>query len=168
MKKVTMTSEDLEPPSTGEETESFPYLEHLQANPKVRPLRRVPNAPKFRCSRQTSAFRKRFYPDASLHEWNDWRWQLRNRIRDIHSLRRLINLSEDEQRAISLAESHLPLTITPYYASLIDRDNPDHPIRRTVVPVTAERIYSPGEAEDPLGEFYENFARKKAAQAGLE
>lgn len=55
-------------------------------------------------------------------------------------------------RAIGLSENGLPLNITPYYASLIDRDNPDHPIRKAIVPVTAESIMSYGEAEDPLGE----------------
>jgi lysine 2,3-aminomutase len=46
----------------------------------------------------------------------------------------------------------LPFRITPYYASLIDPDDPRDPIRRTVVPSTAERKTAPGEADDPLAE----------------
>jgi len=66
----------------------------------------------------------------------------------------LITLSADETEAIT-AKGQLPLAITPYYASLLDKDNPRQPIRRTVVPVTTEQIVSPGEAEDPLGEEHD-------------
>jgi lysine 2,3-aminomutase len=45
-----------------------------------------------------------------------------------------------------------PLKITPYYASLLDPDDPLQPIRRSVVPVKDEYNYSPFEADDPLGE----------------
>jgi len=46
------------------------------------------------------SFREQFYPDATCAEWNDWRWQLRNRISDLHELERIILLSEDERNAI--------------------------------------------------------------------
>jgi len=156
MKKELLSTEDFEPPSSGGEPDPLPHFEYHKANQKIIPIQKVSSVPRFRCGTRTSSFRKRFYPYVTLCEWNDWRWQLRNRIRDIHSLSRLIVLSEDEKRAITSAAGQLPLAITPYYASLLDRDNPSHPIRRAVVPVTAERLFSPGEAEDPLGEEHDS------------
>ena len=58
--------------------------------------------------------------------------------------------------AITDASKQLPLSITPYYASLLEGSNADQPIRRTVVPVTAENLFSPGEAMDPLGEDHDS------------
>jgi lysine 2,3-aminomutase len=95
---------------------------------------------------------KEFFRNVTSSEWNDWRWQWRHRIRDIQALSAILNLSEDEQKAAISLERQLPLSITPYYASLLQRDNPTQPLRLTVVPGTAEQIVSDGESEDPLGE----------------
>lgn len=151
MKIETVSDEDFEPPSTGVKPVSLESIES-PAKTKVTTLRRVYSTPKFKTGQKTTSFRKKYFPSVSSAEWNNWQWQLGNRIRDLDSLRRLINLSEDEINAIGLSRNGLPLNITPYYASLIDRDNPEHSIRKAVVPVTAESIMSYGEAEDPLGE----------------
>lgn len=151
MKTETLGNEDFEPPSLG--LTPIP-LEHiiLPEKTKVTTLRRVCSVPKFKTGQKTTLFRKKYYPEVSSAEWNNWQWQLRNRIRDLNSLKKIIDLSEDEIRAIGLSGNGLPLNITPYYASLIDRDDIEHPVRKAVVPVTAESIMSYGEAEDPLGE----------------
>jgi lysine 2,3-aminomutase len=98
------------------------------------------------------AFRKRFFPHTPLKEWNDWHWQLRNRIGDAETLGRMIRLSEDERHAISGQGGVLPLAITPYYASLLDPWNPQQALRRSVVPTVHEHFRDSGEAEDPLHE----------------
>lgn len=152
MKIETINAEDLEPPSTGKESYSFIRPETLHENPKITTLRKVSTLPKFKCSPRSFLFRKKYYPTVNATEWNDWHWQLRNSIHDIDNLGRIINLSKDELDSVSMGENSLPLNITPYYASLIDRDNPAHPIRKAVVPVTAESIISYGEDKDPLGE----------------
>jgi lysine 2,3-aminomutase len=85
-------------------------------------------------------------------EWNDWRWQNRNRIRTIEDPAWIINLSNDEREAIARHTGPLPIGIPPYYASLLDPDNPEQPLRRIVVPVGGEYIRAPGEADDPLDE----------------
>jgi lysine 2,3-aminomutase len=107
---------------------------------------------RFPVSLRTATFRKRFFPEATSAEWNHWRWQLTNRISNLSQLERMIRLSDDERRALGRNGKLLPLATTPYYASLIDEDNPIQPLRRTVVPVSGEHLGSPGEAEDPLGE----------------
>lgn len=101
---------------------------------------------------QTRAFRKRYFPEIDLLQWNDWRWQARARIRTLAELERVFVLSEDERDAVIRHEGSLPLGITPYYASLMSRDDAFEPLRRTHIPVGTEYLKTPGEADDPLGE----------------
>jgi len=107
---------------------------------------------KFRVSERSAAFRLRHYPDATLDEWNDWRWQNRYRVRTLADLGRLIRLTGEEVAAIKRHTGALPVGITPYYASLLDEHDPLQPLRRTVVPVLGEYELSRGENDDPLAE----------------
>jgi lysine 2,3-aminomutase len=107
---------------------------------------------KFRVSEKSKEFLRRCYPAASVEEWNDWRWQNRNRVRTLADLERMIALSDEEVAAIRRHTGALPVGITPYYASLLDTRDAGHALRRTVVPVLGEYETSRGEAEDPLGE----------------
>ena len=100
----------------------------------------------------TRAFRKLYFPEIELPQWNDWRWQARARVRTLAELERIFVLSEDERDAVSRHEGSLPLGITPYYASLMSRDDALEPLRRTHIPVGTEYLKTPGEADDPLGE----------------
>ena len=61
-------------------------------------------------------------------------------------------LSDDERDAVVRHQGSLPLGITPYYASLMSRDDALEPLRRTHIPVGTEYLKTPGEADDPLGE----------------
>ncbi len=106
----------------------------------------------FPISKKSLAFRNKFYPTVTNEQWNDWHWQLSNRIRSIDNLERIITLSEDEKTGILAHRGPLPFAITPYYASLLDVSNPSQPLRRTVITVKDEEILSPGEAADPLNE----------------
>lgn len=103
-------------------------------------------------NQKTESFRKRFYSDVSREEWDDWRWQISNRIQDIDTLEFVLRLSEEESDALNGCKGGLPFSITPYYASLLDQNDPTQPLRRTVVPVRSEFYKSPQEAEDPLNE----------------
>lgn len=113
-------------------------------------IRRAVRQP--RESARARAFRRAFFPSTTLKEWNDWRWQSRKRIRNLAQLESMLVLSDDERQALIQGESMLPVGVTPYYMSLLDRHDPSHPLRRTVVPVTNEFVRTPGEADDPLGE----------------
>ncbi len=68
----------------------------------------------------------------------------------------MLLLSEEERQALMRAGDMLPFSITPYYMSLISRDDPQQPLRRTVVPTAQELIRSAGEADDPLGEEHDS------------
>lgn len=85
-------------------------------------------------------------------DWNDWRWQFRHRIKTEDDLERIIRLTEDERRAIREGSEKFRLAITPYYASLMNPDDPMCPIRRQAVPAGGELEIFPDEMEDPLAE----------------
>ena len=98
------------------------------------------------------AFRKKHFRSATVEQWNDWVWQLRNRIRTLRGLESMFRLSSDERAAVAGQGGVLPMAITPYYASLLDPDDPRQPLRRCTIPVIDEYIRTPGEELDPLGE----------------
>ncbi|MGH8501796.1 MAG: KamA family radical SAM protein [Gammaproteobacteria bacterium] len=120
--------------------------------PSRKSARSQRGGPRLTISARANAFRKRHYPGVSASEWNDWRWQNRNRVRSADDLARIVNLSDDERDAIARHKGPLPVGIPPYYASLLDDNDPNQPLRRTVVPVGGEYMRAPGEADDPLGE----------------
>ena len=111
--------------------------------------------PRFPVSPEAKGFRRRFFPEASLADWSDWRWQVRNRIRDLAGLSRIFTLSEGERRAVAMHCGSLPVGITPYYASLMSLSDADEALRRTHIPVMAEYLEAAGEAADPLGEDHD-------------
>lgn len=149
-----------EPPSSGDGPVSLARVVRPTGRSSAwrrAPLRELFLAPRpcpsrLRPNPRAKAFRRAFFPEATDKHWNDWHWQLRNRIRTLAQLEKVLRLSEDERKALLQARSMLPVAITPYYASLLARDDPDQPLRRTVVPQTGEFLRSPGEADDPLGE----------------
>ncbi|MBC8318967.1 MAG: KamA family radical SAM protein [Desulfobulbaceae bacterium] len=107
---------------------------------------------RFTAISRAKSFRSRYFPHITIDEWNDWRWQLRNRITTTEQLEKIINLTDSERQALQRSSSTLPFAITPYYASLVSPNNPHDPVRRAVVPVVNELVVSNGEAHDPLGE----------------
>jgi lysine 2,3-aminomutase len=98
------------------------------------------------------AFRRRFFPDTTDANWEDYRWQLRHRFRKERDLQVVLRLSDDERLALGGGAGALPFAITPYYASLLDPADPEQPLRRTVIPTCKESRRGFGEQADPLHE----------------
>jgi len=92
------------------------------------------------------------YKNVSLEDWNDWKWQMANRIIRIEDLEQVISLTPDERQDINRGLQKLRMAITPYYASLIKPDDPDCPIRRQAVPSILETRIENSESKDPLHE----------------
>jgi len=88
----------------------------------------------------------------STEQWNDWSWQLRNRIQNLVQLESRLPLTPEERAGTILAGKKLALGITPHFFNLIDREDPDCPIRRQVVPRIEESNTAPDEMLDPCGE----------------
>ena len=92
------------------------------------------------------------WPDADATQWNDWKWQLKNRITSLAQLEALMKLTPQERAGTIFSGSKLALGITPHFFNLIDRDDPHCPIRRQVIPRFEETRISPSEMADPCGE----------------
>jgi len=93
-----------------------------------------------------------YWPDVVPAQWNDWKWQLKNRVVSLARLEELIAVTPEERAGALLAGNKLSLAITPHFFNLIERDNPDCPIRRQVVPRMEEGYTAPWEMADPCGE----------------
>jgi lysine 2,3-aminomutase len=92
------------------------------------------------------------YKDVNPLDWEDWHWQLRHRIRTKEELAQIIKLTPQEEKGIDKAKGRLAMAITPYWASQIDAEDPNCPIRRQSVPVSDEFSVSPHEMADPCAE----------------
>lgn len=103
-------------------------------------------------SDRSRAFLRQHYSGTTLQEWNDWKWQVRNRIRRLDVLEKMMTLTPDERAAVERRTGNLPIAITPYYMSLLSPTDPDQPLRKTHIPVGHEFERTPGEDPDPLGE----------------
>lgn len=84
--------------------------------------------------------------------YSDWKWQYKHRITTVEELEKLIPLSDFEKEDIKEALEVFPMAISPYYASLMDPDDPTCPIRLQAIPQAAELQTFAWEFEDPLCE----------------
>lgn len=96
--------------------------------------------------------RQLLFPDVPDENWNDWKWQVKNRIETLEGLKKYIKLYPDEEEGVKQSLASFRMAITPYYLSLVDPDNPHCPIRKQCVPSLQETLSYDGMLEDPLGE----------------
>ncbi len=89
---------------------------------------------------------------ATEAEWRDWRWQQRRALSTADELARVVDLSPEERRGLAAAAGRARVSVTPYYASLMDRAHPSCPIRLQAIPSPAEAAAAPGDLRDPLAE----------------
>ena len=85
-------------------------------------------------------------------EWNDWKWQVKNRVETIEQLEKLVDLTEEEKEGITKSLKTIRMGITPYYLSLVDPNNSHCPVRKQAVPSIQELHNSSSDLEDPLHE----------------
>ena len=94
-----------------------------------------------------------FWNHVSDELWNDWRWQLKNRITAVEQLEKFLpTLTPEERAGTILANSKLAMAITPYFFNLIDPTDENCPIRRQVIPRIEETGRAAWEMSDPCGE----------------
>ncbi|WP_321491316.1 KamA family radical SAM protein [uncultured Desulfobacter sp.] len=159
--RANILSEDDEPPSIRKSEEDDPLLlakdsprSLLTATSRIPEKKTSPVSRHHKTTLKTKAFRKKFYPLIPDKEWNNWQWQLQNRILSHEKLSQFLTLSQEETLVNRI--SQLPLSITPYYLSLISPDDPYQPLRKSVVPNVNEWLQMPGESGDPLGEDHQS------------
>ncbi len=92
-----------------------------------------------------------YYANVPDEKWNDWRWQMSNRLNSLEDFEHVLNLTDSERKALSTS-GLFRVDITPYYASLIDPNDPNDPIRLQVIPRDNEILPFTGMMEDSLSE----------------
>lgn len=96
--------------------------------------------------------RHQLFPDVTDEQWNDWKWQVRNRIETVDQLKKYFPLTAEEEEGVRNALQHLRMAITPYYLSLIDPSDPHDPVRKQAIPTAAELHKADADLDDPLHE----------------
>ena len=91
--------------------------------------------------------------NATSEDWQDWRWQMNHRIKDASTLKKLLPLSPEELEEIKTVGETYRWALSPYYLSLIDKSDPQDPIRLQSLPSIQELKDFSGE-EDPMGEAF--------------
>jgi lysine 2,3-aminomutase len=94
----------------------------------------------------------RAWKDVPDELWNNWIWQQQNRVRTLEKLKEVINVTPDEEQAYEKSSELFNMAITPYYAAMMDENDPNCPIRLQSVPTMGELNILPDEMEDPLAE----------------
>ena len=88
----------------------------------------------------------------SNSDWNDWRWQMQNRLSKKDQMEEFISISDDESAGLSIAKDKLMVSVTPHFFNLIDPVDLNCPIRKQVIPSKSEGIVKSWEDTDPVGE----------------
>ena len=96
--------------------------------------------------------RKQLFPEVTDQEWNDWKWQVKNRIETLEELKKYVSLTAEEEEGVKKTLTTLRMAITPYYLSLINPDDPHDPIRRQCIPTGLETHQAAADLLDPLHE----------------
>ena len=90
--------------------------------------------------------------DVTPEQWNDYQWQLKNRITSTQQLEKLIPLKQKEKEDINQCLKHFKMAITPYYAMQIDSNDAGCPVRMQAVPSIRELHADACDMADPLCE----------------
>jgi lysine 2,3-aminomutase len=98
------------------------------------------------------SWREYYFPNVDDRDWNDWRWQFRNRINTLDKLERHFAFDPGDRQILENVLAEFRIGITPYYLSLIDPHDPADPLRLQAVPSTEEFRYSDQGMDDPLAE----------------
>ena len=100
----------------------------------------------------SKVFLQKHFPGATISNWNDWKWQIRNSFTSLSELASIVELSGAEKQVLLSPGVHLPLRITPYYASLLTDPENGYAIRKAMIPGVQELVVTRGEHADPLNE----------------
>ena len=92
------------------------------------------------------------FKGVSDEEWNDWRWQLRNRLSTVADFERVLHMTDGQRQDLQACMGKFRVAVTPYYASLMDPDDPKCPVRMQGVPSPLELVVHEEDMEDAIAE----------------
>src|SRR4051794_1000200 len=96
--------------------------------------------------------RPALWKDVEPKDWNNWIWQQQKRIKSMEQLEALLPPTQEERDAFKGSHEQFNMGITPYYASLMDPNDENCPIRLQSVPKMGELNILSTDWEDPLQE----------------
>jgi len=103
--------------------------------------------------RPTVEYRKfPLWKNVSERDWTDYKWQLKNVIKDIPTLEKVAVLSAQEKSDLKSCLNKFTMAITPYYAALMDKKDKACPVRLQAIPRGLELLNDPSDLSDPLHE----------------
>lgn len=92
------------------------------------------------------------WKDVTPQEWEDWHWQIKNRVYTLGAVSKVVELSSAEETGIRKSSGRLSMAITPYWLTLMDALDVNCPIRRQAIPLAEEFSFSKNEYVDPCAE----------------
>lgn len=92
--------------------------------------------------------------NANEDDWQNWKWQMANRIKDSSTLTKIIHLTDEEKAEIDNIGEQYRWAVSPYYVSLMDPNDPNCPIRRQAIPCAHELVDDGLSHDDPMGEEF--------------
>jgi lysine 2,3-aminomutase len=96
------------------------------------------------------------FKDVTDEQWNDWRWQLRNRLSTLEDFESVLNLTDPQRDDLQACMGKFRVSVTPYYASLMDPDDPSCPVRMQAVPTPAELVVRHEDLKDAVAEDFDS------------
>jgi len=96
------------------------------------------------------------FKDVKPEEWSDWHWQLRNRLTTTADFDQVMNLDDAQRADLDACMGKFRVSVTPYYASLIDPDDPHDPVRMQAVPTPAELVIHKEDIKDAVSEDFDS------------
>ena len=92
------------------------------------------------------------FKDVMDEQWNDWHWQVANKLTTVDQITQVVNLTDKEKEDIAKVMDGFRVGITPYYASLMDLDDHRCPVRMQAVPAILKTHRGEADMLDPLHE----------------
>jgi len=98
---------------------------------------------------------KEWIEEKHYEKWTDWKWQIKNTIKKPETVEKILGIkfSDEKRKDIMKTIEKFPLAVTPYYLSLVDKDDYENDaIFKQCFPDVQELITSKHDMEDPLHE----------------
>jgi lysine 2,3-aminomutase len=92
------------------------------------------------------------FKDVTQAQWNDWRWQVRNRLSTVEDFEGVLHLTDDQRADLEACMGKFRVAVTPYYASLMDPDDASCPVRQQGVPTPKELMVGAADMKDAIAE----------------
>lgn len=91
--------------------------------------------------------------NATAEDWDNWHWQMANRIKDVKMLGQMVELSETQKDNIERVGRQYRWAVSPYYMALAIVGGMEGPVWAQAIPCV-EEINDQQGIEDPMGEEF--------------